>query len=179
MRINVPSWCDRILWKSHPETHLVCNSYGERDGDGAGAEPGAARAARGSGTVPRCPRPSPGCTDDIVTSDHSPVFATFEVGVTSQFVPKSGKDEGTGSVPAGTWGPAPHPLSPPAPPAAPGSSPEPLARIEWESIEVIVKTASRSKCYIEFHSYCLEGEVAPRGGSLGWARSAAGTGLEL
>uniref|UniRef100_A0A8C3BVV7 phosphatidylinositol-3,4,5-trisphosphate 5-phosphatase n=1 Tax=Cairina moschata TaxID=8855 RepID=A0A8C3BVV7_CAIMO len=96
VRINVPSWCDRILWKSHPETHLVCNSYG--------------------------------CTDDIVTSDHSPVFATFEVGVTSQFVPKS----------------------------APGSSPEPLARIEWESIEVIVKTASRSKCYIEFHSYCLE-----------------------
>ncbi|XP_074003273.1 phosphatidylinositol 3,4,5-trisphosphate 5-phosphatase 2-like [Numenius arquata] len=96
MRINVPSWCDRILWKSHPETHVVCNSYG--------------------------------CTDDIVTSDHSPVFATFEVGVTSQFVPKK----------------------------APGSDPEPLACIEWESIEVIVKTASRSKCYIEFHSYCLE-----------------------
>ncbi|XP_075576605.1 LOW QUALITY PROTEIN: phosphatidylinositol 3,4,5-trisphosphate 5-phosphatase 2-like [Pelecanus crispus] len=96
MRINVPSWCDRILWKSHPETHVVCNSYG--------------------------------CTDDIVTSDHSPVFATFEVGVTSQFVPKK----------------------------APGSGPEALACIEWESIEVIVKTASRSKCYIEFHSYCLE-----------------------
>ncbi|XP_056215527.1 phosphatidylinositol 3,4,5-trisphosphate 5-phosphatase 2B-like isoform X4 [Falco biarmicus] len=96
MRINVPSWCDRILWKSHPETHVVCNSYG--------------------------------CTDDIVTSDHSPVFATFEVGVTSQFVPKK----------------------------APGSSPEPLACIEWDSIEVIVKTTSRSKCYIEFHSYCLE-----------------------
>ncbi|NXE29619.1 SHIP2 phosphatase, partial [Ardeotis kori] len=96
VRINVPSWCDRILWKSHPETHVVCNSYG--------------------------------CTDDIVTSDHSPVFATFEVGVTSQFVPKK----------------------------APGSDPEPLACIEWESIEVIVKTASRSKCYIEFHSYCLE-----------------------
>ncbi|CAM9369114.1 unnamed protein product [Bubo scandiacus] len=96
MRINVPSWCDRILWKSHPETHVVCNSYG--------------------------------CTDDIVTSDHSPVFATFEVGVTSQFVPKK----------------------------APSSGPEPLACIEWESIEVIVKTSSRSKCYIEFHSYCLE-----------------------
>ncbi|NXT95550.1 SHIP2 phosphatase, partial [Anhinga rufa] len=96
MRINVPSWCDRILWKSHPETHVVCNSYG--------------------------------CTDDIVTSDHSPVFATFEVGVTSQFVPKK----------------------------APGSVPEPLACIEWDSIEVIVKTTSRSKCYIEFHSYCLE-----------------------
>ncbi|CAM4722544.1 unnamed protein product [Lepidochelys kempii] len=96
VRINVPSWCDRILWKSHPETHMLCNSYG--------------------------------CTDDIVTSDHSPVFATFEVGVTSQFVPRK----------------------------APGSSPESLACIEWDSIEVIVKTASRSKCYIEFHSYCLE-----------------------
>ncbi|NXK64780.1 SHP2A phosphatase, partial [Sylvietta virens] len=96
MRINVPSWCDRILWKSHPETHVVCNSYG--------------------------------CTDDIVTSDHSPVFATFEVGVTSQFVPKE----------------------------APGSSPDALACIEWESIEVMLKTTSRSKCYIEFHSYCLE-----------------------
>lgn len=33
-----------------------------------------------------------GCTDDIVTSDHSPVFATFEVGVTSQFVSKKGKN---------------------------------------------------------------------------------------
>ncbi|XP_005526292.1 PREDICTED: phosphatidylinositol 3,4,5-trisphosphate 5-phosphatase 2-like [Pseudopodoces humilis] len=96
MRINVPSWCDRILWKSHPETHVICNSYG--------------------------------CTDDILTSDHSPVFASFEVGVTSQFVPKE----------------------------APGSSPEALACIEWESIEVILKTTSRSKCYIEFHSYCLE-----------------------
>ncbi|NXA05230.1 SHIP2 phosphatase, partial [Sapayoa aenigma] len=96
VRINVPSWCDRILWKSHPETHMVCHSYG--------------------------------CTDDIVTSDHSPVFATFEVGVTSQFVPKE----------------------------APGSGPEALACIEWESIEVILKTTSRSKCYIEFHSYCLE-----------------------
>lgn len=47
----------------------------------------------------------PGCTDDIVTSDHSPVFATFEVGVTSQFVPKKGKDKGTGSVPH--WDSAP------------------------------------------------------------------------
>ncbi|XP_061862442.1 phosphatidylinositol 3,4,5-trisphosphate 5-phosphatase 2 isoform X2 [Colius striatus] len=96
VRINVPSWCDRILWKSHPETHVVCNSYG--------------------------------CTDDIVTSDHSPVFATFEVGVTSQFVPKK----------------------------APSSGTEPQACIEWESIEAIVRTSSRSKCYIEFHSYCLE-----------------------
>lgn len=32
-----------------------------------------------------------GCTTDIMTSDHSPVFATFEVGVTSQFVSKNGQ----------------------------------------------------------------------------------------
>uniref|UniRef100_A0A8C6U7T9 phosphatidylinositol-3,4,5-trisphosphate 5-phosphatase n=1 Tax=Neogobius melanostomus TaxID=47308 RepID=A0A8C6U7T9_9GOBI len=95
MRINVPSWCDRILWKSYPETHIVCNSYG--------------------------------CTDDIVTSDHSPVFATFEVGVTSQFVSKKG---------------------------LPKSSEQ--AYIEFESIEAIVKTASRTKFFIEFYSTCLE-----------------------
>ena len=35
--------------------------------------------------------PSPaGSTSDIMTSDHSPVFATFEAGVTSQFVSKHG-----------------------------------------------------------------------------------------
>nr|XP_023648302.1 phosphatidylinositol 3,4,5-trisphosphate 5-phosphatase 2 isoform X1 [Paramormyrops kingsleyae] len=95
MRTNVPSWCDRILWKSYPETHIVCNSYG--------------------------------CTDDIVTSDHSPAFATFEVGVTSQFVSKKG---------------------------LPKSSEQ--AYIEFESIEAIVKTASRTKFFIEFYSTCLE-----------------------
>uniref|UniRef100_A0A8D3DQ65 phosphatidylinositol-3,4,5-trisphosphate 5-phosphatase n=1 Tax=Scophthalmus maximus TaxID=52904 RepID=A0A8D3DQ65_SCOMX len=95
MRTNVPSWCDRMLWKSYPETHIVCNSYG--------------------------------CTDDIVTSDHSPVFATFEVGVTSQFVSKKG---------------------------LPKSSEQ--AYIEFESIEAIVKTASRTKFFIEFYSTCLE-----------------------
>uniref|UniRef100_A0A8C1X4C7 Inositol polyphosphate phosphatase-like 1a n=1 Tax=Cyprinus carpio TaxID=7962 RepID=A0A8C1X4C7_CYPCA len=95
MRTNVPSWCDRILWKSYPETHIVCNSYG--------------------------------CTDDIVTSDHSPVFGTFEVGVTSQFVSKKG---------------------------LPKSSEQ--AYIEFENIEAIVKTASRTKFFIEFYSTCLE-----------------------
>ncbi|XP_063061086.1 phosphatidylinositol 3,4,5-trisphosphate 5-phosphatase 2A [Engraulis encrasicolus] len=95
MRTNVPSWCDRILWKSYPETHIVCNSYG--------------------------------CTDDIVTSDHSPVFGTFEVGVTSQFVSKKG---------------------------LPKCSEQ--AYIEFESIEAIVKTASRTKFFIEFYSTCLE-----------------------
>uniref|UniRef100_A0A8C3DPE1 phosphatidylinositol-3,4,5-trisphosphate 5-phosphatase n=1 Tax=Corvus moneduloides TaxID=1196302 RepID=A0A8C3DPE1_CORMO len=48
MKYNLPSWCDRVLWKSYPMVHVVCQSYG--------------------------------CTTDITTSDHSPVFATFEVG---------------------------------------------------------------------------------------------------
>ncbi|XP_041088740.1 phosphatidylinositol 3,4,5-trisphosphate 5-phosphatase 2A isoform X1 [Polyodon spathula] len=95
MRTNVPSWCDRILWKSYPETHIVCNSYG--------------------------------CTDDIVTSDHSPVFGTFEVGVTSQFVSKKGLHKSAEQ-----------------------------AYVEFESIEAIVKTASRTKFFIEFYSTCLE-----------------------
>uniref|UniRef100_A0A3B4ZJ40 phosphatidylinositol-3,4,5-trisphosphate 5-phosphatase n=1 Tax=Stegastes partitus TaxID=144197 RepID=A0A3B4ZJ40_9TELE len=82
VRVNVPSWCDRILWKSYPETHIICTAYG--------------------------------CTDDIFTSDHSPVFATFQVGVTS---PPDGI---------------------------------------YLSIEAIVKTASKAKFFIEFHSTCLE-----------------------
>lgn len=32
------------------------------------------------------------------------------------------------------------------------------AYIEFESIEAIVKTASRTKFFIEFYSTCLEGE---------------------
>ncbi|XP_062983431.1 phosphatidylinositol 3,4,5-trisphosphate 5-phosphatase 2 [Elgaria multicarinata webbii] len=95
VRTNVPSWCDRILWKSYPETHINSNSYG--------------------------------CTDDIVSSDHSPVFAAFEVGVTSQFVSKKGLSKASDQ-----------------------------AYIEFESVEAIVKTASRTKFFIEFYSTCLE-----------------------
>uniref|UniRef100_A0A665U1C6 phosphatidylinositol-3,4,5-trisphosphate 5-phosphatase n=1 Tax=Echeneis naucrates TaxID=173247 RepID=A0A665U1C6_ECHNA len=53
-KYNLPSWCDRVLRKSYPLVHVVCQAYG--------------------------------CTNDIMTSDHSPVFASFEVGVASQFV---------------------------------------------------------------------------------------------
>ncbi|XP_062917134.1 phosphatidylinositol 3,4,5-trisphosphate 5-phosphatase 2-like isoform X1 [Mobula hypostoma] len=95
IRINVPSWCDRVLWKSYPETYNQCTSYG--------------------------------CTDDIMTSDHSPVFSTFEVGVTSQFVSKKGPCNSSGQ-----------------------------ACIEFEIIEAIVKTTCKTKFFIEFHSSCLE-----------------------
>ncbi|XP_019726761.1 inositol polyphosphate phosphatase-like 1b isoform X2 [Hippocampus comes] len=95
VRVNVPSWCDRILWKSYPDTHVMCTAYG--------------------------------CTDDIFTSDHSPVFATFQVGVTSHFSCK----------------------------ADPGAGVE-RAWIELEGIEAIVKTASKEKFFIDFSSSCLE-----------------------
>uniref|UniRef100_A0A8C2ZSK7 phosphatidylinositol-3,4,5-trisphosphate 5-phosphatase n=1 Tax=Cyclopterus lumpus TaxID=8103 RepID=A0A8C2ZSK7_CYCLU len=77
MRTNVPSWCDRILWKSYPETHIVCNSY--------------ATGCSGSFSPKHC-------------------------------LPKSSEQ----------------------------------AYIEFESIEAIVKTASRTKFFIEFYSTCLE-----------------------
>ncbi|GCB71098.1 hypothetical protein scyTo_0010930 [Scyliorhinus torazame] len=67
------------------------------------------------------------CTDDIVTSDHSPAFGTFEVGVTSQFVSKKGLSKTSDQ-----------------------------AYIDFENIEAIVKTASRTKFFIEFYSTCLE-----------------------
>ncbi|XP_035388191.1 inositol polyphosphate phosphatase-like 1b isoform X2 [Electrophorus electricus] len=94
VRVNGPSWCDRVLWKSYPETYITCTSYG--------------------------------CTDDIFTSDHSPVFATFHVGVTAQL------------------------------PRADSSVASDRAWIELETVEAIVKTASKARFFIEFHSRCLE-----------------------
>uniref|UniRef100_A0A7N8WXF9 phosphatidylinositol-3,4,5-trisphosphate 5-phosphatase n=1 Tax=Mastacembelus armatus TaxID=205130 RepID=A0A7N8WXF9_9TELE len=61
-KYNLPSWCDRVLRKSYPLVHVVCQAYG--------------------------------CTNDIMTSDHSPVFASFEIGVASQFVSKQGMMNG-------------------------------------------------------------------------------------
>lgn len=40
------------------------------------------------------------------------------------------------------------------------------AYIEFESIEAIVKTASRTKFFIEFYSTCLEGEGWHHGGGV-------------
>ncbi|KAK1804041.1 hypothetical protein P4O66_020085 [Electrophorus voltai] len=97
VRVNGPSWCDRVLWKSYPETYITCTSYG--------------------------------CTDDIFTSDHSPVFATFHVGVTTQL------------------------------PRADSSVASDRAWIELETVEAIVKTASKARFFIEFHSRCLEGAI--------------------
>eukprot|EP00075_Anas_platyrhynchos_P009130 XP_021134503.2 phosphatidylinositol 3,4,5-trisphosphate 5-phosphatase 1 isoform X3 [Anas platyrhynchos] len=103
MKYNLPSWCDRVLWKSYPMVHVVCQSYG--------------------------------CTTDIMTSDHSPVFATFEVGVTSQFVSKN-DSKYTDSQ----------------------------GEIEFLHCYATLKTKSQTKFYIEFHSSCLEGFVKSQEG---------------
>ncbi len=54
VKINTPSWCDRVLWKARPNIFVRQTSYG--------------------------------CTNNILTSDHSPVFASFEVQYTNQCV---------------------------------------------------------------------------------------------
>lgn len=213
MRTNVPSWCDRILWKSYPETHIVCNSYGECNHRliscyfffylnwlSAGCN-----RQTSAYIFPLQVVSDPfffsfffffflGCTDDIVTSDHSPVFATFEVGVTSQFVSKKGRNNEPNSPPdvlkccrdfvtsrlddwtfSCEWArlrqPVPVPLSERGPrnlltfhiPSFSAGLPKcsEQAYIEFESIEAIVKTASRTKFFIEFYSTCLEGEKFP------------------
>ncbi|XP_067898054.1 phosphatidylinositol 3,4,5-trisphosphate 5-phosphatase 1 isoform X2 [Heterodontus francisci] len=98
LKYNLPSWCDRVLWKSYPNVHVMCQSYG--------------------------------CTTDIVTSDHSPVFATFEVGVSTQFVSKTDPNNA----------------------ASPGT-------INFIRCEATLKTKSKTKFFIEFHSSCLENLV--------------------
>ncbi|KAM8952328.1 phosphatidylinositol 3,4,5-trisphosphate 5-phosphatase 1 [Pelodytes ibericus] len=98
VKYNLPSWCDRVLWKSYPQMHVLCQSYG--------------------------------CTEDITTSDHSPVFATFQVGVTSQFVSKN----------------------------SPGDS-DSQGHIELMNCKATLHTKSHTKFYIEFHSSCLENMV--------------------
>uniref|UniRef100_A0A668A7I7 phosphatidylinositol-3,4,5-trisphosphate 5-phosphatase n=1 Tax=Myripristis murdjan TaxID=586833 RepID=A0A668A7I7_9TELE len=96
-KYNLPSWCDRVLRKSYPLVHVVCQSYG--------------------------------CTNDIMTSDHSPVFATFEVGVASQFVSKQDPNS-----------------------ASQGG-------IQFINCVATLQTKSKTKFFIEFHSSCLEKTV--------------------
>ncbi|XP_066266915.1 phosphatidylinositol 3,4,5-trisphosphate 5-phosphatase 2-like isoform X1 [Branchiostoma lanceolatum] len=100
IRINVPSWCDRVLWRSFPDTYITSLSYG--------------------------------CTEDIVTSDHSPVFASFDVGITTQYVSK--KDLG------GT-----------------GGADNKKVEIVFKHMDAKIKTSSKTSFYLEIHSTCLEG----------------------
>ena len=57
IKINAPSYTDRVMWKSFPNQSVTQTSYG--------------------------------CTKDIMTSDHSPVFATFDLQIANQFVSQS------------------------------------------------------------------------------------------
>lgn len=98
----------------------------------------------------------PGCTDDIFTSDHSPVFATFDVGVVSPFRAK------TGAVrPIPKWVESLYYTNSRAAylPGTDVNRSVERAWIELEGIEAIVKTASKAKFFIEFHSSCLEGRA--------------------
>ncbi|XP_026201450.1 phosphatidylinositol 3,4,5-trisphosphate 5-phosphatase 1 isoform X1 [Anabas testudineus] len=96
-KYNLPSWCDRVLRKSYPLVHVVCQAYG--------------------------------CTNDIMTSDHSPVFASFEVGVASQFVSKQDPNN-----------------------AQQGG-------IQIMNCKATLYTKSKTKFFIEYYSSCLEKTV--------------------
>ncbi|XP_039618630.1 phosphatidylinositol 3,4,5-trisphosphate 5-phosphatase 1 [Polypterus senegalus] len=94
-KYNLPSWCDRVLWKAYPMMHVVCQSYG--------------------------------CTNNIMTSDHSPVFATFEVEVTSQFVSKNDPNNSNCQ-----------------------------GAIKLMNCVATLLTKSKTKFLVEYHSSCLE-----------------------
>ncbi|XP_077987739.1 phosphatidylinositol 3,4,5-trisphosphate 5-phosphatase 1-like isoform X2 [Glandiceps talaboti] len=100
-RINVPSWCDRVLWKSYPDLYIENTSYG--------------------------------CTNDILSSDHHPVFSSFDVGIISQFV--SYKENIPEQLGIGN----------------------PTVNIIFTEIEARIKTKTNNNKYcLEFHSSCLE-----------------------
>ncbi|XP_078379073.1 phosphatidylinositol 3,4,5-trisphosphate 5-phosphatase 2A-like isoform X2 [Oculina patagonica] len=97
---NVPSWCDRVLRHSFPQSKITCTSYG--------------------------------CTTNIKTSDHWPVFCTYDMSLPftvspDQSIPKS-------------------PIS--------GE-----CVIKFHTIRAKIKTNSKTQFYIEFHSACLEDMV--------------------
>eukprot|EP00051_Salpingoeca_urceolata_P001310 m.39953 g.39953 ORF g.39953 m.39953 type:complete len:1013 (+) comp11326_c0_seq1:218-3256(+) len=98
IRINVPSWCDRVLWRSFPNAFLKQTSYG--------------------------------CTNDIVISDHSPVFATFDVSIARQYVSSSPQ------------GPRGH-----------------HCVIIMSTIVASLHTTSKSNFYLEIFGSCFEGST--------------------
>lgn len=97
---NVPSWCDRVLRHSFPQTKISCTSYG--------------------------------CTAMIRTSDHWPVFCSFDVSLPFSVSPDQ-------SIPK-----------------SPASA---ACEIVFHKIVSKIKTNSRTQFYVEFHSTCLEDMV--------------------
>ncbi|XP_071838497.1 phosphatidylinositol 3,4,5-trisphosphate 5-phosphatase 2-like isoform X2 [Apostichopus japonicus] len=101
IRINEPSWCDRVLWRSYPGTYNENITYG--------------------------------CSKDIVTSDHSPVFATFLVGIL-----------------------------PPSTIAEPSQDNQNI-KISFLEVEATIMTSMCGRNFvIEFHSSCLEAKVVSK-----------------
>lgn len=94
-RINAPSWCDRVLWRSYPEVFIENVAYG--------------------------------CSDAILSSDHRPVFSSFNVGVASEFIQNRCS------------------LADMAP-----------VKIIFHSIEAQVKTCCKQHFQLVFHSTCLQ-----------------------
>ena len=96
-RINVPSYCDRVLWKSYPGTRIECLAYG--------------------------------CTNNVMTSDHSPVFAVFSLSNVATYIP------------------------------AATSTLAQKAEIKFDSCQCDIQTNSRTQFYLEFYSDCFEGMI--------------------
>lgn len=110
--------------------------------------------------------PFTGCTTDILTSDHSPVFASFEVGVASQFVSKQGTITGTTFWLMECkllWFIMFYRL-----PSDPNSEPE--GGIQIMNCVATLLTKSKTKFFIEFYSSCLESRFCPEHCTLflGW-----------
>ncbi|XP_052218774.1 phosphatidylinositol 3,4,5-trisphosphate 5-phosphatase 2A-like isoform X2 [Dreissena polymorpha] len=94
VRINAPSYCDRVLWKSYPGTFVENVAYG--------------------------------CSDAILSSDHRPVFSSFNVGISSEFIQTRQS------------------LSEMAP-----------VTIVFNTVEAQVKTCCKQYFQLTFHSSCL------------------------
>ncbi|XP_064394235.1 phosphatidylinositol 3,4,5-trisphosphate 5-phosphatase 2-like [Halichondria panicea] len=101
IRINVPSYCDRVLWRSYPNAPIINTSYG--------------------------------CTGDIMTSDHSPVFATFQILGIKQYAASVAPTSGL--MPTNNK----------------------KAMIVIDSVSARIQTNSKTHFYIELHSACFEG----------------------
>ncbi|KAK3094659.1 hypothetical protein FSP39_004619 [Pinctada imbricata] len=93
-RINAPSWCDRVLWRSYPGTYIENIAYG--------------------------------CADKVLGSDHRPVFASFNIGITSDFVMNRDSLVDEANV-----------------------------RIVFQTVDAQVKTCCKQYFQLEFHSTCL------------------------
>ncbi|XP_029635939.1 phosphatidylinositol 3,4,5-trisphosphate 5-phosphatase 2A-like isoform X1 [Octopus sinensis] len=98
-RINVPSWCDRVMWRSYPGTFIENIAYG--------------------------------CADDILSSDHRPVFSSFNIGIASQFITNRESLVDQTSV-----------------------------RIIFDLVQAEIRTCSSQYFVLEFYSNCLPNVIS-------------------